>query len=164
MRVLSTILGVVLLASFSVTAMAGGKANTSYPEGYRHWTHVKSMVIQKGHSLYSSFGGIHHLYANPKAIVGYHKGEFPDGSVLVFDLYGAKESNNTLTAGSHKVVGVMRKDSDKYQETGGWGFEGFGKGNPNKPLLGNQATAKSKCFQCHTSQKDNDYVFSSWME
>ena len=45
-------------------------ADVAYPEGYRDWHHVKSMVIQPGHGLYDAFGGIHHLYANNKAVKG----------------------------------------------------------------------------------------------
>ena len=37
-----------------------------YPSSYRDWQHVKSMVIDEGHPLFGAFGGIHHLYANPK--------------------------------------------------------------------------------------------------
>jgi len=50
-----------------------------YPEGHRNWTHVKSMVIEKGHPLYEAFGGIHHLYANKQALEGYRSGKFPAG-------------------------------------------------------------------------------------
>lgn len=32
-----------------------------YPENYRQWQHVKTMVIEPGHALYGAFGGIHHL-------------------------------------------------------------------------------------------------------
>ena len=61
-----------------------------YPDGYRSWQHVKSMVIGEGHPLYGSFGGIHHLYANKKALQGYKAGKFADGSGIVFDLLEAK--------------------------------------------------------------------------
>ena len=44
-----------------------------YPEGYRAWTHVKSMVIEKGHPLDEAFGRIHHLYANKQAMQGYRR-------------------------------------------------------------------------------------------
>ena len=53
-----------------------------YPAGYSNWHHVKSMVIDKGHPLYEAFGGIHHLYANPKAVAGYKSGKFPDGAII----------------------------------------------------------------------------------
>jgi cytochrome c553 len=48
------------------TAAAAGTPPVPCPEGYRHWMHVKSMVISAGHPLYDAIGGIHHLYANNK--------------------------------------------------------------------------------------------------
>ena len=68
-----------------------------YPAGYSNWHHVKSMVIDKGHPLYEAFGGIHHLYANPKAVAGYKSGKFPDGAIIVFDLLEAKSADNAVT-------------------------------------------------------------------
>jgi len=67
------------------TAVSGEKpgGTVQYPDGYRGWVHVKSMVIQKGHPLYDSFGGIHHIYANKKALEALKKkNTFPDGAVL----------------------------------------------------------------------------------
>ncbi len=62
-------------------AVSADAPQVPYPDGYRDWRHVKSMVIQPGHALHESFGGIHHLYANKKALEGYKTGKFPDGSV-----------------------------------------------------------------------------------
>jgi hypothetical protein len=130
-----------------------------YPSSYRDWQHVKSMVIEEGHPLFGAFGGIHHLYANPKAIEGYKAGKFPDGSVIVFDLLEASREDNAVTEGPRKVLGVMHKDAKKYAATGGWGFEGFGGGDQsNRVWCG--ANAASACFACHAPQKDHDYVFS----
>lgn len=129
-----------------------------YPTGYRDWHHVKSMVIGKGHPLFESFGGIHHLYANSKAIAGYPAGKFQDGAVIVFDLLEAKSAENTITEGARKVVGVMHKDTRKYAATGGWGFEGFAGGNQTSRVI--RDNAASACFTCHSPQKDHDYVFS----
>jgi hypothetical protein len=127
-----------------------------YPQGYRDWHHVKSMVIQQGHPLYSAFGGIHHLYANKKAMSGYQTGEFADGSVIVFDLLEINADGNSIVEGKRKVVGVMHKDSVKYASTGGWGFEGFA-GDTKERVVGNNAA--SACFACHTTQKDKGFVF-----
>src|SRR5690606_37522469 len=85
---------IVLVASLGslacgMTLFGAEDARVPYPEGYRDWTHVKSMVIQPGHPLYESFGGIHHLYANDAAIKGYQSGKFPDGAVIIFDLLEA---------------------------------------------------------------------------
>jgi hypothetical protein len=129
-----------------------------YPSSYRDWQHVKSMVIEEGHPLFGAFGGIHHLYANPKAIEGYKAGKFPEGSVIVFDLLEANRKDSAVTEGPRKVLGVMHKDAEKYAATGGWGFEGFGGGDQSKRVVG--ANAASACFACHAPQKDHDYVFS----
>ncbi|TJY55419.1 cytochrome C [Sinimarinibacterium sp. CAU 1509] len=129
-----------------------------YPDGYRDWRHVKSMVIEDGHALFASFGGIHHLYANAKAMQGYRGGTFPDGAVIVFDLLEAVSADRALTEGARKVVGVMHKDARKFAATGGWGFEGFAGGDPATHAVG--ANAKAACFDCHTAQKGQDYVFS----
>lgn len=143
----------------STIALAADPAPVPYPTGYRDWHHVKSMVINPGHALYQTFGGIHHLYANKQAMEGYKKGKFPDGSVIVFDLLDAKSADNTVTEGERKVVGVMHKDAKKYKDTGGWGYEGFAKDSNTERAVGkNAATA---CYQCHTSQKDKDFVFSA---
>jgi hypothetical protein len=130
----------------------------SYPAGYRNWHHVKSMVIDKGHPLHEAFGGIHHLYANPKAVAGYKSGKFPDGAIVVFDLLEAKSADRAVTEGARKVVGVMHKDAKKYAATGGWGFEGFGGGDRTNRVVGDNAA--SACFACHAPEKDHDYVFS----
>ena len=107
-------------------------AEVPFPTGYRSWTHVKSMVIEPGHALYDSFGGIHHLYANAKAMDGYRTGRFRDGSVIIFDLLEANAADNAVSEGKRKVVGVMHRDARKYAATGGWGFEGFAEGDPDR--------------------------------
>ena len=141
------------------SAAAADAPAVPYPEGYRQWMHVKSMVIHAGHPLYDAFGGIHHLYANKKAEQGYKAGKFPDGAVIVFDLLEAKSADNTVQEGARKVVGVMHKDARKYKATGGWGYEGFkGDSKTERAVAGNAATA---CHPCHTAQKDRDYVFSA---
>ncbi len=130
-----------------------------YPEGYRLWSHVKSMILQEGHPLYESFGGIHHVYANAKALEAMKAGKpYPDGSVLVFDLLEAKSENNAIVEGARKVVGVMQKDSRKFAATGGWGYEGF-KGDTRERVV---TDAQSACHSCHSSQKEQDYVFSTY--
>ena len=129
-----------------------------YPTDYRSWTHIKSMVIEEGHPLYTSFGGIHHIYANEQALEGYQKGKFPNGSIMIFDLLDTANDDHAITEKQRKVLGVMKKDNNKFSDTAGWGFEGFGAGDPNNPVVGENY--KEACFACHTSQKENDYVFS----
>lgn len=148
----------LLLAALAGTAVAADPPAVPYPEGYRDWHHVKSMVIEEGHRLFASFGGIHHLYANEAALRGYGTGRFPDGSIIVFDLLTAESADSAIVEGPRKVVGVMHKDSSRWPATGGWGFEGFAGDSKTERAVG--AGAAGACFSCHAPQKDADYVFS----
>lgn len=147
-----------LLCAAAASGVSAAEPGVPYPEGYRDWRHVKTMVIEEGHPLHTSFGGIHHLYANPEALEGYRSERFPDGAVIVFDLLEAVQADHAMTEGQRKVLGVMHKDSVKYADTGGWGFEGFGAGDPGNPVVGDQAA--SACFACHQPQRHQDYTFS----
>lgn len=153
----------LLVSLFLVgTALWGQRGRgIQFPEGYRKWTHVKSMVIQSGHPLYASFGGIHHIYANDFAFTALRKDmRFPDGSVLVFDLLEARSEGNAIVEGSRKFVAVMEKDSERFPDTGGWGFQAFkGAGEKRERMV---TDAKKECFTCHAGQKKSDFVFSDF--
>lgn len=150
---------ILLVCSLAFSENDSGKCTVRYPEGYRQWTHVKTMVIRQGHSLYQSFGGIHHIYANEKALKAMKTGSsYPDGAVLIFDLLEAKSEGNAIVEGSRKVLGVMQRDFKRFKETGGWGFEGF-KGDTQERVV---TDATSACFSCHEGQKQTDYVFSNY--
>lgn len=148
----------VLALLTTTAAVAADPAAVPYPQGYRSWHHVKSMVINPGHGLYDAFGGIHHLYANAAAMKGYQSGAWPDGAVIVFDLLEARSADNAIIEGARKVVGVMHRDAKKYAATGGWGYEGFKGDSKSERAVG--ANAATACHNCHVAQKDSAYVFS----
>lgn len=150
----------LLLAFAAAPVFAADPAPVSYPEGYRNWTHVKSMMINPGHPLYDAFGGIHHLYANAKAMEGYKSGKFPAGAVIVFDLLETRSADNAVQEGARKVVGVMHKDATRWKDTGGWGYEGFKGDSKTERAVGKNAA--SACHSCHKQQKERDFVFSSY--
>jgi hypothetical protein len=156
---MKTFFKIGLLSSLIVSSANADTQAVPYPDGYRDWHHVKSMVISPGHALYDAFGGIHHLYANKQAMHGYAKGKFADGSVIVFDLLEANDGGNAMVEGKRKVVGVMHKNSKRYAATGGWGFEGFKGDSKTERAVG--ANAASACYNCHEPQRDHDYVFSA---
>jgi hypothetical protein len=123
---------------------------------------VKSVVILEGHINYDAFGGIHHGYANEKAITALIEGNsFPKEAVLVFDLMEEKIQNNAVVEGHRKVLGVMEKDPDRFPETEGWGFEDFKLGDPNQRLV---TDMREQCLPCHETQKASDYVYSKYRE
>lgn len=159
---LASLAAIAVAGAAALARPAGGQAagpQVPYPEGYRSWTHVKSMVIQPGHELYDAFGGIHHVYANAAALAALRDGKpFADGAVLVFDLLEAAAGDHAITEGARKVVGVMHRDRTRYAATGGWGFEGF-KGDTRERAVTDPV---SQCFACHQAQEKTGYVFSAW--
>lgn len=128
-----------------------------YPEGYRNWLHVKTMLIEPGHPLENPFQGIHHIYANAKAVKGLNTGSYPDGSVLVFDLLQYTKKEQTIQEADRKLLGIMHKQSKQYASTGGWGFEGFAGDSKTQRLV---KDGGKSCYACHTSENKTDYVFS----
>src|SRR5215469_18954525 len=81
--------------SFALWAQIDDMA--SFPKEFRKWAHVKSVLVGPQSAAFATEGGIHHIYANDKALEGYETGKFPDGSVIVYDLLETKEiAGNTI--------------------------------------------------------------------
>lgn len=158
-KLVIAVLGVFLLTSLTL-GIAQEKTKVAYPAGYRDWTHVKSMIIfDQKHPLFNPFGGLHHIYVNKKGLEAYRKGgAFPSGTIIVFDLLEASIDQGAYVEGARKFIGVMQKDSNKFKETGGWGFDAFEKDTRNSFVK----DGGKDCFKCHTGQKERDYVFSKY--
>lgn len=131
----------------------------AYPADYRDWAHVKSMVIHPGHPLAEPFQGIHHVYANAAARNGLTSGSYADGAVFAFDQLEYDTADNASTEGERVLLGVMVKDSSRYPETGGWGFEAW-RGDSRTERMVNDGGAG--CFSCHQDVAERDYVFTQW--
>lgn len=155
--------GMAIALAAAIGATAQAPAAVPYPEGYRDWTHVKSMVIQQGHPLFDAFGGVHHVYANDAALKALKSGgtTYPDGAIFIFDLLTAGGNAQAVVEGPRKVVGVMHRDAKRYAATGGWGFEGF-KGDTRDRAL---TDGGAGCFQCHKDQAAaSAFVFTKWRQ
>jgi hypothetical protein len=150
-----------LLVASIVSVVLADENKVPYPETYRNWMHVKTMLIEPGHPLENPFQGIHHIYANEKAVKGLKSGNYADGSTIVFDLLAYMQKDKTIQEGNRKLIGVMYRDSKKYLETGGWGFEGFAKNSKTERLVKDGGTS---CFACHSPQKDKEFVFSEFRD
>jgi len=153
----------MLVFTFIINALAVplsyAEENIAYPQNYRQWAHVKSMVLGKEHPLAVPFQGIHHIYANEKALKGIRNGEFRDGAKIVFDLLKEQKQSAASVEGQRVLLGVMVKDRARYQNTGGWGFEAWKGDSRTQRLVADQGQS---CFQCHASQNKHDFVFSEW--
>ncbi len=158
MRRLKVTILTVLVAACGAKAISDN-SGVDYPSNYRSWQHVKSMIIQPGHPLENPFGGLHHVYANSKAMSGLTGGQYEDGAVFVFDLLGYDDSNNTIVETDRKRLDVMQKDSEKFSETGGWGYDTFVGDSKTERLDQDVVVA---CFGCHTGAKASNYVFSQY--
>ena len=131
-----------------------------YPENFRLWSHVKSGVIGPQHKNFAMNGGLHHVYANKEAMVGYRTRQFPEASVIVFEWLEWVEKDGAFLEGPRRQVDVMVKDSKRYADTGGWGFQRFVK--DTRELA--SAPTPQVCFACHNQLKKDDLVLSKYRE
>ena len=150
---------IILTGVFGVNGSLYASEEISYPTGYRHWTHVKTLTLHKGHPLQNPFRGIHHIYANPLAFDGLISGQYKNGSKFVFDLLENDTASHASSEGKRVLTAVMIKDKKRFARTGGWGFEAWKKDSRIKRITSDNGVS---CFSCHTSQKQADFVFSKW--
>lgn len=150
-----------MAVGLGLTALVLGQAgnNVAYPEGYRSWVHVKSMIVERGHPLFDLVGGLHHIYANDRAMQGYRANPrvFPEGAVIVFDLLEPVSGNNAVVEGSRKAVIVMEKDSRRFASTGNWGYAVFQENTRNPASID-----ANSCYECHKGAANTDFVFSTY--
>jgi Cytochrome P460 len=156
--------GRLLLAT---TVFAGGLSlwaqlddTAPFPKGFRKWVHVKSVLVGPQSAAFATEGGIHHIYANDKALEGYDTGKFPDGSVIVYDLLETREIAGNTVEGPTRRVDVMVKQRERYAATGGWEFSSFRGGNQTEGKL--TAERQAICAVCHANRKEHDFVFSEF--
>lgn len=152
------LIGLVLAASLHARADEGNEV--PYPEGFRSWFHVKSQIATDKHARFAQIGGIHHIYANAAGVKGYQSGTFPNGAVLVLDVLALEDTEEgSQKEGVRRWIGVMQKDSEKYKDTGGWGFDHFnGDSKTDRNVAVNGPI--ERCVTCHKKRTDSDLVFS----
>jgi Cytochrome P460 len=139
---------------FTLQISARQDESVAYPTDYRQWAHVKSTLVGPESPSFKSNGGLHHFYANDKALEGYRTGKFPDGSILIDDLLEtqAGKAQGTATEGARRRLAVMVRNEKRYASTGGWGFEVFKADTQVGSLTGESRAA---CFDCHQSAPRN---------
>jgi len=111
---------------------------------------------------------LHTVYASPGTIAAYHaSGHFPDGTVLIKEVFEASTAPMTTGTVSHarRLKGwfVMVKDS-KNAHAGnslwgdGWGWSWF---DVASPLKATSTDYKKDCLACHVPARDTDWVYVS---
>jgi hypothetical protein len=109
---------------------------------------------------------IHTVYASPGTVAAYHHdGRFPDGAMLVKEVYEAATEPMTTGTVSHaaKLKGwfLMVRDSHNNHSGDnvwgeGWGWSWFDAGNPAKTTT---VDYKSECRGCHVPAQATDWIY-----
>ena len=109
---------------------------------------------------------LHQVFASPGAIEAYRKsGKFPDGTVLVKEVFAAGTQLMTTGTVSHaqelKGWFVMVKDSTNSHPGNplwgdGWAWSWFDAG---KPLKTTSTNYKKDCQTCHVPAKATDWIY-----
>ncbi|MFL5282945.1 MAG: cytochrome P460 family protein [Rhodopila sp.] len=154
--------------AFSGTAAAkvvDAKGNLRVPEDYREiYQALGSWAIAADGAAGSK--EMHEVYASPGAIAAYRKtGHFPNGTVLVKEVFSASTASMTTGTVSHpdtlKGWFVMVKDG-KNSHPGnplwgdGWGWSWFDAG---KPLKTTSTNYKTDCQGCHVPAQSTDWIY-----
>jgi hypothetical protein len=154
----------ILLPLAAPAAISDG-TTVPFPDGFRNWFAVNSMIVTKDSPISAQIGGMHIIYVNAKGLpILKRAGPFPypDGTVFADDVHDFSVKDGSYVEGPKKAVTVMVKDATKYATTGGWGFQVWAGGDPTKPLVP-EGGAIAACFACHTPQAAQDYVFSTYI-
>ena len=152
-------------SGFRTEAVVDAKGNLRVPADYRSaYQFLGSWAVAADQGQGSK--EVHVVYASPGAIAAYRKdGRFPDGSVLVKEVFQATTGAMTTGTVSHaqnlKGWFVMMKDS-KNSHPGnklwgdGWGWSWFDAPNPLKTT---SSDYKADCLTCHVPARASDWIY-----
>jgi hypothetical protein len=167
--VLAVLGGIALAQRDKYTVRVPGGLAFSEFRGYEGWPVV---AISQNDKLIAV------ILANPVMIDAYLAGipgngkPFPDGAKMAKVHWNPKKNQyfpDTTVPGTLHDVDFMVKDSNRFADSGGWGWavfnynaasDGFTPGTlADEPPQGNDA----KCgFECHTTVRTRDYVFTEY--
>ncbi len=160
------LLGLALLGApiAGGTLLAATDAAIRMPTGFQHGYLVNSLPITKEPNKIGLITGNHLIYLNRIGLARLQRGgatAYPDGTIFVDDVRDLVAEDGFYREGARKFVTAMIKDSKRYGATGGWGFQAWPAGDPTKPIV---TDAVKQCFFCHTPNKAQDYVFSTYLQ
>ncbi|MBL8517915.1 MAG: cytochrome P460 family protein [Betaproteobacteria bacterium] len=130
-------------------------ASIALPANYQQWRHVKTQIIQEGPG-FERFGGMHHIYANERAVSGLRSRRFERGATLVAEFRELDRKGNVIDGGAIRLVDVMLFDAERFAATDGWGYAEF----IGPTLLAKTLDSRLECHACHTKRADKGHVFS----
>jgi hypothetical protein len=148
-----------------VDAVVDANGNLHVPDSYRStYEFLGSWAVASDQGRGSK--ELHVVYASPGTVAAYRKdGRFPDGAVLVKEVFGAATAQMTTGTVSHaetlKGWFVMMKAGDgRYAGNklwgDGWGWSWFDADNPSKTTSTNY---KTDCLSCHVPVQASDWIY-----
>jgi hypothetical protein len=148
-------------------AVEDAAGNLHVPEAYRTtYQPLGSWAVSADQEKGSK--ELHLVYASPGAVAAYSRdGHFPDGTVLVKEVYEAATAPMTTGTVSHadtlKGWFVMVKDSNGRHAGNklwgeGWGWSWFDAANPVKTT---SKDFRTDCLGCHIPAKATDWIYVS---
>jgi hypothetical protein len=148
-----------------VEAVVDDAGNLHVPDAYRTtYQLLGSWAVAANQGQGSK--ELHVVYASPGTITAYRNdGRFPDGAVLLKEVFEATNGRMTTGIVSHaetlKGWFVMVKDSNgrhpgKRLWGDGWGWSWFEADNPSKTT---STDYKTDCLGCHVPARASDWVY-----
>ncbi len=111
---------------------------------------------------------MHTVYASKGATKAFQSmGHFPDGTVLVKEVFDTETGSMTTGTVSHPaklkgwfvmVRGEKYAPKDSKLWANGWGWSWF---DADKPKKTTSTDFKTDCMSCHVPAKDSDWIYSS---
>jgi hypothetical protein len=148
-------------------AVEDAAGNLHVPEAYRTtYQSLGSWAVSADQEKGSK--ELHLVYASPGTVAAYGRdGHFPNGTVLVKEVYEAATASMTTGTVSHagtlKGWFVMVKDSNGRHAGNklwgeGWGWSWFDAANPVKTT---SKDFRTDCLGCHIPAKATDWIYVS---
>jgi hypothetical protein len=146
-------------------AVVDAAGNLRVPDAYRTtYESLGSWAVAADNGKGSK--ELHVVHASPGTIAAYRKdGHFPDGSVLVKEVFEAATEEMTTGTASHakRLKGwfvMMRDRGGRYAGNqlwgDGWGWSWFDAENPSKTTSTNY---KTDCRACHVPARASNWIY-----
>jgi len=163
--ILSLLSGTIAGAADEFSPYVSDDGTISVPSDFRQWAYLGTWAVDSDEEN-GGVAGFHNVYTQPESAAAYREtGQFPDGTVLVKELFGS--TTEDMTTGRVSRVAetqgwfVMVKDSqgrfpDNPLWGDGWGWALFNADDPNNTATKDYA---ADCLGCHEPAKATDWVY-----
>lgn len=155
------LLFITLISSIACLAQAENilpaPNGVQYPAGLKNWRVIASSYRTDNNTQRVILG-------NSIAIKASRSGNtkpWPKGSILAKLVWKNTEHpdwGSAIVPGEFVHSEIMVKDSDKYKDTGGWGYARW-VGEKQEPY-GKDESFAEECLACHTHVKKSNFVFT----